>query len=56
MHLSTDLHYISPPKKKKKIVAMKPEVLLRSDNFVLMSWVEGLNEQCAADGVHVKSP
>lgn len=47
------------PTKKKNyifIVAMKPEVLLRSDHFVLMSWIEGLNEQCTANGVHVKSP
>lgn len=35
---------------------MKPEVLLRSDDFVLMSWIEGLNEQCTANGVPVKSP
>lgn len=44
------------PTKKIKIIAMKPEVLLRSDNFVLMSWIERLNEQCTANGAHVKSP
>lgn len=34
---------------------MKPEVLLRSDHFVLMSWIKEPNEQCTANGFHFKS-